>query len=422
MNKEIKNLSMPINKIEYSETTNPSLCKCSIYVMHTGENFNGSSFSEESVLYAKETLKNIPILASIRRDEDYNPIDFEGHEMQTRLIENSNGDYDWKVVYIEKPIGVIPETNNYRIETLDNGEKWVVVDGYIWKEYGNGAYELLKANDKKVSMEISVDEGYFDDDFMYHIKKYNYLGVTVLGEDNPPAMGSNAVISLFNEDSSAKEEYSKLLNEIKSLEQGGEKMEDNKELSTEELEINTEDEFAKDEKSEDMAKKKKCESESEDEVEDKKEENYETKYNEVVEELNSLKAKFTDLTSELEALKCDYSTLKEETEELRKYRSNVEFEQHKVEVDEVLAKYSELEAIDGYSELVKEKYTVDIKELEKAIKVFAFDNGVTLTKKNIKKNFSKENAKIPIINKNRDEEISEAEKRYGLGISKYIRK
>ena len=115
-----------------------------------------------------------------------------------------------------------------------------------------------------------------------------------------------------------------------------------------------------------------------------------------------LKAKFTDLTSELEDLKGDYSTLKEETEELRKYKSNIEFEQHKAEVDEVLAKYSELEAIDGYSEMVKEKYTVDIKELEKAIKVFAFDNGVTLTKKNIKKNFSKENAKIPVINKNRD--------------------
>lgn len=115
-----------------------------------------------------------------------------------------------------------------------------------------------------------------------------------------------------------------------------------------------------------------------------------------------LKAKFTDLTSELEDLKGDYSILESETEELRKYKSNAEFEQHKVEVDEVLGKYSELEAIDGYSELVKEKYIVDIEELEKAIKVFAFDNGAVLTKKNTKKNFSKENAKISIINKNRD--------------------
>lgn len=115
-----------------------------------------------------------------------------------------------------------------------------------------------------------------------------------------------------------------------------------------------------------------------------------------------LKAKFTDLTSELEDLKGDYSILESETEGLRKYKSNAEFEQHKVEVDEVLGKYSELEAIDGYSELVKEKYIVDIEELEKAIKVFAFDNGAVLTKKNTKKNFSKENAKISIINKNRD--------------------
>lgn len=114
--------------------------------------------------------------------------------------------------------------------------------------------------------------------------------------------------------------------------------------------------------------------------------------------ISDLKAKFTDLTSELETLKGDYSILESETEELRQYKSNIEFEQHKAEVDEVLAKYSELEAIDGYSELVKEKYTVDIKELEKTIKVFAFDNGVILNKKNSKKSFSKETIKVPLLN------------------------
>lgn len=115
--------------------------------------------------------------------------------------------------------------------------------------------------------------------------------------------------------------------------------------------------------------------------------------------------KISDLNSELEALKGDYSTLKSETEELRQYKVDIEFEQHKVEVDETLAKYSELEAIDGYSELVKEKYTIDIEELEKEIKIFAFDNGVTLNKKNIKKSFSKETVKVPLLNNKKHDEI-----------------
>jgi len=121
--------------------------------------------------------------------------------------------------------------------------------------------------------------------------------------------------------------------------------------------------------------------------------------------ISDLKAKFTDLNSELETLKGDYSTLESETEELRQYKADIEFEQHKIEVDEVLAKYSELEAIDGYSELVKEKYTIDIEELEKEIKIFAFDNGVTLNKKNIKKSFSKETVKVPLLNNKKHDEI-----------------
>ena len=69
-------------------------------------------------------------------------------------------------------------------------------------------------------------------------------------------------------------------------------------------------------------------------------------------------------------------------------------------VDERLDKNSELETIDGYSELVKDKYTCDIDALEKEIKVFAFDNGVILGKKQ-KKNFSKEmSRRIPVAQNN----------------------
>ncbi len=502
VSKEIKNLTMPINKIEFTETTNPSLNKCSIYVMHSNENLNNSSFSDESILYASKTLKNIPILASIKRDEDYNPVDFEGHEMEIRLIERSNGDYDWKTVYIEKPIGVIPESNNYRIETLENGEKWVVVDGYIWKEYSNGAYDLLKNEDKKVSMEISVDEGYFDDSFMYHIEKYNYLGVTVLGNNYPPAMGSNAVISLFNENDSAKEEYNKLLNEIETLKDG-----DDLDNQFEEAEVC--EECGKnpceceDKSEEEMAKKKKC-SKCETEVEtdenfDETEEyvcenclseqftekeNFELSHDEIREKLrllvktentycyvvqtfddyfiyqeekydecftmkfyrqgyqiddNNIKlfddkvevfaryitkeemdkldaekqefeTKMSEIKSNYADLQANISCLQEENAELREYKAKVEKaefeaneEARKLAIDEALEKYSELETVDGYSELIKDRYTADLTELEKSIKVFCFDNNITLGKKQGKKNFAKETGnKVPYIGKSYD--------------------
>ena len=134
--------------------------------------------------------------------------------------------------------------------------------------------------------------------------------------------------------------------------------------------------------------------------------------------ISTLKADFTDLTSELENLKTEHATLKAETEGLKEYKANIEFEQHKAEVDEVLAKYSELETVDGYSELVKEKYTADIKELEKAIKVFAFDNGVVLNKKISKKSFSKETVKIPLLNNNNNEIVIDP---YDGILDKYIK-
>ena len=117
-------------------------------------------------------------------------------------------------------------------------------------------------------------------------------------------------------------------------------------------------------------------------------------------EINELKSNFVDLQGELEEFKSNYSKLEEEVVGLREFKSNIEFEEHKSMVDERLDKYSELEAIDGYSELIKDKYTCDLDALEKEIKVFAFDNGVILGKKQ-KKNFSKEvSGRIPVAQKN----------------------
>ena len=82
-------MSMPTNyeTADYSD----NLVKCRIRVMHDKENFNGSSFTLNSINKAKESLKNIPILAYIKEningEKDFDEhnidisLDFDGEEI-----------------------------------------------------------------------------------------------------------------------------------------------------------------------------------------------------------------------------------------------------------------------------------------------------------------------------------------------------
>lgn len=205
-----------INKIPcklstYSEVNpNSNLMKVKLMVMHDGKNFNGSSFSLESMKNAEETIKNTPILAFTVRDEEGNAEDFDGHNMETSLVCGEDG-YELKTTYLETPIGVIPETCNPHYEVI-NGKNYFVVEGFIWKSYSNGSYKLIENNEfKGVSMEIRVEDGDFNfEEDAYEIKKYQYEGVTVLGDNVPPAMESCKIMKY----SSNMNEYKKTLAEI----------------------------------------------------------------------------------------------------------------------------------------------------------------------------------------------------------------
>lgn len=187
-----------------------NLEKVKIIVMHEGENYNKSSIDEEAIDEAKDTIANVPILAFIKRDEDGEAIDFDQHNVITKIVQGENG-HEVKKFFLEKPIGVIPETNNYRIEEID-GVNHVVVDGYIWKTYSNEGYDLIsETGEKGVSMEISIEEGVKDKKTgIYHIKKYSYMGVTVLGDDVTPAMGETCKLETY----SSNEEFKFAMEEL----------------------------------------------------------------------------------------------------------------------------------------------------------------------------------------------------------------
>lgn len=195
--KEKKFFSLPITFTEIKDYSyDDSLVPVDIKVLHDGLNLNNSTFYEEAISDASESLKNKPILGYIKKIDGSDKEDFAGHE-----IEISIGDEGIKTIYLERPLGTVPETNNYSIQE-DGDKKFVTCRGYLWKEYLNSGYEVLKDNpNKSVSMEIAVDDYDFNEDGSINITKYRYLGIAILGDDVQPAMSGAEldVIGQFNE-------------------------------------------------------------------------------------------------------------------------------------------------------------------------------------------------------------------------------
>lgn len=193
----------------FAEESQDGLVKCKVIIMNEGKNRNNSSFSKESMEDAEESLKNRPLLAYIKRNEDGEAIDFGSHDIITKIIKTDEG-YDLKYFYLETPVGIFPESCNVRYEQID-GENHMVADAYIWEGYSNETLDLLEENEgiKDVSMEISVLESESDEDGVLNINKFRFNGVTLLGSDVVQGMNGNCNISVYS-----KSDYDDFVNKI----------------------------------------------------------------------------------------------------------------------------------------------------------------------------------------------------------------
>lgn len=186
--------------------------KVRMKVMHDFENPNQSYFEKESMINAQNSIANKPILGRImvnkQGDEDFN-----GHDVNMKIKETEEG-LSVEYEYLEKVIGIIPETNNYKVEFDEDAcRNYVYVDGYIYKGYSNGADEIfLRDGEKKISMEILVDDGYYDDEKGYYvIKKYRYTGVTALGDHLQTGMLNAKAVVRYEK---TNEVYEKMLYQL----------------------------------------------------------------------------------------------------------------------------------------------------------------------------------------------------------------
>lgn len=188
----MKNItSIPITFSVQGEISNNDtrFVNCTIDVLHTGTNFNGSVFTKEVVEQNLETIKNTPILGFIRKMPD-GEYDFKGHEYIITKDENGIRRKNIGSVY-----GVIPESCNPRWyqKTLDTGEEveMLQVDALLWSKLEDSVDIMMRDIEKAQSMELCPDniEGYEDAETgLFYFTKFSFDGCTILGQGVDPAM------------------------------------------------------------------------------------------------------------------------------------------------------------------------------------------------------------------------------------------
>lgn len=203
---------IPIHYMQ-TEQLDERFLQAKIYVMHTGENYNGSIFEKEVVDRAIPSLANTPLLGFVKLNESDK--DFSGHEVDL-VVEK--GEYKWK--YKGQAYGVIPEKNNARWERMSGTDgierDYLVVDAIVWKKFDDAVDILSRDIKKGQSMELSsVYSGHFNDDGLFVFDQFKFDGCAILGDNVEPAMNSAKVEMQFSMNN-LKESISQMLKEYNS--------------------------------------------------------------------------------------------------------------------------------------------------------------------------------------------------------------
>jgi len=343
-------------------TVNHSFDEAEVRIACLGDNANGSSFSEESFMKALPSLKNIPIVALYKEDED----NFGGHETSYEIK-----DGDFKVVYNTHPFGVIHESAKQWYEMVEeNGvaKKYLVSECLLWKR--QKSYDLVKEKGKfSVSMEIEVLRGNFEKgSSIYHVDDFIFTAIAVLGEGVAPCFKS-AEIKLF----SNNEEYTEMLQAYKQfgLEtfKGGDNVKEDvnivEETIVEEVEESAiedvaEDTVVEETKEEEVTVDNTVSEESNEDVQEESQEdvqdaeepqvNYESMYNE-------LQVEYGKVVAELEETKKEFTRLKE-------FEKKILEEERKENEDKIFAKFSMLEDNDEFKDVKTKASQFSLDELE----------------------------------------------------------
>lgn len=325
--------------------------KVKIFVAHTGENLNQSSFSLQALQKMSRTLPYVPIVGYLTKDE-YGNVDFKGHESVIEIVDD-----ELRIDYLGVPFGFIPENPTIDFEFRE-GKEWLTVEGYLWNKFEKYIKTIEKANGRKSqSMEIINVVGYVDDRDILHIENGEFSALCILGDDVQPAM-VGSTLEMFTTNKSFKDEIKEMIYEFTNkgdvqvdkkvkeheLEQEVDKVEEAEEVvkdTTEKVEEPVVDEEVQETDNEvledaeekdattDEAIEEESEAEHDKELEEDKKDETEEDDDLVSQELegneeDNIEDNHLELSAQLKSLQESYSLLEKEVEELREFKFNVE--------------------------------------------------------------------------------------------------
>lgn len=386
------NINIPVT-FQTIEQVDERFMKVKIWLMHLGENYNGSFFDRSVVTNALETLANTPILGYIE-DNSNGEDDFSDHRMI--VVKEQDG---IKIKYVGQAYGVIPTDNNAKFEERigDDGmvRTYVTCEGLLWRKWDDSIAIMDRDNTKAQSMELSPNyEGFWGQDGLFHFTSFKFFGACILG-DVKPAMNSATIEKMFSysevhgeiqammEQFKAVEKQSKEVNGMEQEFQTEEVVNESTEETFEEV-VNTEEvnetveEFTAEETNEEAVEEEfTSEEESASDLPNEEEQPTEEVVEEVTEApadeapaneapVSDFEAEKTAFTTRIEELENQLVTVTQERDSLKAFKANFEKEQHIVQVNELFEKFDKLTEED-VADLKAEVMNYSIEALEEKL-------------------------------------------------------
>ena len=159
------------------DIVNPSFHMGSARIFAIDSVANNVKFSQESTMNALPTLKNIPIVALYKEDEQ----NFGDHE----IVRDVDG-----IRYGTYPIGMIPESAEQWIEEVQTEEgtkQYLCSDILLWKRQKK-EFQLIKSQGTfSVSMEVGMVDYEFNANKVCNVNEFYFTAIAVLGNGVKPA-------------------------------------------------------------------------------------------------------------------------------------------------------------------------------------------------------------------------------------------
>ena len=333
------------------DIVNPSFHMGSARIFAIDSVANNVKFSQESTMNALPTLKNIPIVALYKDDEQ----NFGDHE----IVRDIDG-----IRYGTYPIGMIPESAEQWIEEVQTEEgtkQYLCSDILLWKRQKK-EFQLIKSQGTfSVSMEVGMVDYEFNANKVCNVNEFYFTAIAVLGNGVKPAFKEACLnfhkIGVFQDMMLDLREYMQQFEGGNSM--GGNQIADEPITDFEESQEAQQEQIDEEPKQEEHQEVK--DEPNYKDLLEKAEADYGRTIADLTKERDELNAQLTAYEEDKKALeeahKAELDAMKEELDALKKYKKDIEDAQRKEAreriVNQMATDFPELSESEDYKKLLE---------------------------------------------------------------------